>query len=176
MNDLCFIIKGNSPTKKTASGPYKFVVTAAERRTADTYQFDTEAVCLPMVSSTGHGHAAIHRIHYEKGKFALANIMAALTAKPGQPLLTKYLYYYLWRFKEEKLVSLMAGTANTSLTIDKLKTVMISFPDIETQKIIVKTLDETIQCLIDLKTYIDKMNEIEQDALEKVLISTFSFS
>ena len=86
-----------------------------------------------MVSSTGHGHAALHRIHYEEGKFALANVMAALLVKPGIDLLPKFLYYYLWYHKERKLVSLMAGTANTSLTINKLKTVPIAFPDVETQ-------------------------------------------
>jgi len=141
LDNLCFIYKGTSPTKRTAPGPFKFVVTAAGRKSADSFQFDSDAVCVPLVSSTGHGHASIHRIHFETGPFALANIMAALIVKPEVELLPKYLYYYLWRHKEDKLVSLMKGTANTSFTIKKLKNVSITFPDIDIQREVVGILD-----------------------------------
>ena len=72
LEEVAEIEKGRFPTMKTPEGPYKFVVTAADRRTADDYQFDKPAVCVPMVSSTGHGHGAIHRIHYEEGNLALS--------------------------------------------------------------------------------------------------------
>ncbi len=64
--------KGRFPTMKTAEGSYRSGVAAADRRAADDYQFDKPAVCVPMVSSTGHGHGAIHRIHYEEGNLALS--------------------------------------------------------------------------------------------------------
>ena len=76
----CVWEKGEG-TRKIKPGPYTFVVTTAKRRTADSYQFDGEAICIPLISSTVHGHAAIHRIHFESGKFALANIVAALIIK-----------------------------------------------------------------------------------------------
>lgn len=141
MGDVCSIIKGKFPTKKTSPGPYPFVVTAAVRRTADSYQFDGAAVCIPLVSSTGHGHAAIHRIHFQTGQFAVANIMAALVVRDEQTLLPKFLYYHLWRHKDEKLVTLMAGTANTSLNLTNLEDVMVEFPDLRMQSEIVAELD-----------------------------------
>jgi len=145
LDEFCQIEKGKSPTKKTEPGRFPFVVTAAEQRTADHYDIDRPAVCIPTVSSTGHGHASINRIHYAEGKFALANIMAAISVKPDVELVPKYLYYFLWVHKEDKLVSLMAGTANTSLTLTKLKTVTISFPSIDRQRTIVAALDHMFQ-------------------------------
>ena len=145
LGKLCRIIKGKSPTKKMKPGPYTFVVTTVERRTADSYQFDDEAVCTPLISSTGHGHAAIHRIHFETGKFALANIMAALIIKKDSPIRVKFLYYYLWKHKEDKLVSLMSGTANTSLTLSDLEGVEVTYPPLAYQDAIVAVIDRILE-------------------------------
>ena len=142
LGEICSVIKGKFPTMKTQPGPYPFVVTAAARRTADSYQLEGAAVCIPLVSSTGHGHAALHRIHFETGKFAVANIMAALVVRDELRLLPKFLYYYLWRHKDEKLVTLMTGTANTSLTLTDLEGVTIEFPDLTMQREIVTELDK----------------------------------
>jgi len=144
LGNLCSVIKGKFPTMKTSPGRYPFVVTAAERKTADSYQFDGSAVCIPLVSSTGHGHAAIHRIHFETGKFALANIMAALVVRDENLILPKFLYYYLWRHKEDKLVTLMAGTANTSLTLTDLEGVEIEFCELAMQREVVAELDNAL--------------------------------
>jgi restriction endonuclease S subunit len=138
----CDIFKGKSPTLKTLPGEYTFVVTAKNRRTANTYQFDGEAVCVPLVSSTGHGHASLHRIHYEKGKFAVANILAAIIPKNKQKLNTKYLYYYLSFYKDELLVPLMRGVANVTIPIKKLDDVAIDMPSKYEQEKIVSILDE----------------------------------
>jgi restriction endonuclease S subunit len=81
--------------------------------------------------------------------------MAAIIPKESDLLLPEYLYYYLLRYKEEKLVSLMAGTANTSLTLDRLKTVCIEFLDIEVQRTIVDYLDVAFQ-------FIDELADAEQ--------------
>jgi type I restriction enzyme M protein len=174
LGDLCDLVKGAFPTKKTPPGEYRFVVTAADRRTANNFQLDTEAVCVPMVSSTGHGHAAIHRIHYAEGKFALANIMAAITPKHDTSLLTKYLYYYLWRYKEEKLVKLMAGTANTSLTLDKLKSVEIAYPDIEAQETLIEALDRLFALVKELSNATESISKLQQDATLCILTNVFS--
>ena len=89
------MVKGTSPTLKTEPGSYPLVVTAEYRRTANSWQLEGPAVCIPLVSSTGHGDAALHRVHYQEGKFALANLLVALI--PNAPLLydTKYLYHLL---------------------------------------------------------------------------------
>jgi len=137
----CNLTTGKSPTMKTLPGEYPFVVMAADRKSADHYQLDKPAVLIPLVSSTGHGHASIHRLHYQDGKYAVANILVALTVKPGVDLLPRYLYYYLTSKKDEKLVKLMSGTANTSLTKQKLMPVVIRFPDRAIQEVVVRRLD-----------------------------------
>ena len=174
LEDLCDIKKGTFPTMKTPPGDFPFVVLAADKRTADNYQFDGEAVCIPLVSSTGHGHAAIHRLHYASGQFAVANILAAVMVKPQVPLLTKYLFYYLWRFKEEKLVKLMAGTANTSLTIEKLNEVKVQAPDEAEQLDIVQAIEAAFEELAAVRQLLRSTNEILDDATTDVLRASFS--
>lgn len=169
--ELCDIVKGKFPTLKTPQGPYRFVVTAADERTASEFQLDAEAVCVPMVSSTGHGHAAIHRIHYVNGKFALANIMAAIIVKEEVELLPKFLYYYLWAHKEDKLVKLMAGTANTSLTIGKLQTVQVEYPSLEIQAEIIGALDNVVKPASLLEEEMEAIASIRQRSLN----SAFGF-
>jgi len=142
LGGVCEITKGTFPTLKTPGGIYSFVVTSEKRRTANAYQFDDEAVCIPLVSSTGHGHASLHRIHYENGKFALANIMAAVISQDKEKVLPKYLYYYLSFYKNELLVTLMRGVANVTIPISKLSDIPIKIPDIATQRRIVAVLDK----------------------------------
>jgi hypothetical protein len=57
LGDLCSFEKGVSPTLKTETGEYPLVVTASYRRSSPDYQFDKAAVCIPLISSTGHGNA-----------------------------------------------------------------------------------------------------------------------
>ena len=40
LGDLCTITKGETPIKKAVAGRYPMVVTAAERATHESYQFD----------------------------------------------------------------------------------------------------------------------------------------
>lgn len=142
IKDVCCIEKGKSPIQKTKPGEYPLVVTAEERLTSNEYQFDGEAVCIPLVSSTGHGHASLKRIHYQKGKFALGNILCALTSLNEDVVLTKYLYVYLSYHKDDILVPLMKGTTNVSLNMKDILKVIISVPDIDTQLNIVKKVEE----------------------------------
>src|SRR5215469_11983780 len=106
IGDLCRLVKGTSPTLKTEAGDYPFVVTAAYRRTANSYQLEGPAVCIPLISSTGHGEAALHRLHYQDGKFALANLLVALLPKDRQTCEAKYLYYLLTAKKDRYFVPL----------------------------------------------------------------------
>src|ERR1022692_2391085 len=173
LGKLCDIKKGSFPTLKTPPGEYPFVVLGADKRTANAFQFDGEAVCIPVVSSTGHGHAAIHRIYYASGQFAVANILAAVMVKPGVTLLTKYLYYYLWRFKEEKLVKLMAGTANTSLTVDKLSEVTVEAPAEDVQKQMVDAIEEAFEELSGVRQLMGSTSGMLDEATIDILRSSF---
>ncbi len=75
IKETCSYEKGKLPTQATPEGVFPFVVTAKERKSAPEYQLDTKAVCIPLISSTGHGSATLNKIHYQEGKFALANLL-----------------------------------------------------------------------------------------------------
>jgi len=138
---LVKIEKGKSPIEKTESGKYQFVVTAKEKRTADHYSFSGKAVCIPLVSSTGHGHASIRRLHYVEGNFALANIMCAIFSKDGKKLNPKFLFYILNAKKDSVLTPLMTGTSNVSMDINDIYDIEVPLPDIKIQTKIVEELD-----------------------------------
>ena len=91
LGEICSINKGSTGIKKAKKGKYPLVVTAEERESHNEYQFDAEAVCIPLVSSTGHGHASLKRIHYQEGKFALGTILAAVIPKDKEQISAKYL-------------------------------------------------------------------------------------
>ncbi|MCO6043313.1 restriction endonuclease subunit S [Aeoliella sp. ICT_H6.2] len=119
-SEVCAVEKGAIPIQKAEPGPYPLVTTGEQRGSHVDYQFDSPAAIVPLVSSTGHGHASLKRLHYQEGKFALGNILCAITPLDHELLSARFLYEYLSAFKEELLVSRMVGTANVSLTIKKV--------------------------------------------------------
>lgn len=142
LGTLCSMEKGTSPTLKTLPGSYPLVVTAEFRRAAENWQIEGPAVCIPLVSSTGHGDAALHRVHYQEGKFALANLLVALTPKDHSTCNAKYLYYLLMAQKDTLLVPLMQGTANVSLKEKDIATVEIPLPPLSDQQRIVERIEK----------------------------------
>jgi type I restriction enzyme M protein len=136
---LVRIFKGLSGAQSTEEGDYPFVVTAENFKTSVGYDFDCKAVCVPIVSSSGHGHASVRRLHYVEGKFALANIMCGIQVLKEDILNPKYLYFILSAMKDEIIASLMTGTSNVSLDKDDLHDVEIPLPDISIQNQFVET-------------------------------------
>ncbi|EPM65410.1 N-6 adenine-specific DNA methylase 3 [Pseudomonas syringae pv. theae ICMP 3923] len=128
LGDLFYLIKGVTPASMaTSDGGYVFATTASELRRADTYQIDGDAIIIPTVSSTGHGHASIKTIHLTSGKAAVATICIAMTPRVEE-VDVKYVYYYLMRFKDQLLVPLMRGSANVSLDSGRLAELLIPVP------------------------------------------------
>lgn len=142
LGELCTLVKGTSPISKTPPGRYPLVTTGEKHRSADSFQFDSEAVCIPLISSTGHGHASLKRVHYQAGKFALANLLAGALIKDPSLLSAKFLARYLMVTKDRLIVPLMTGAANMSMNIDRLATVPVEFPSLVAQERIVRLLDE----------------------------------
>lgn len=122
---------------KTPPGNYPLVVTGPEPLSSNDFQFEGEAVCIPMVSSTGHGHASLKRVHYASGRFALANIITAAEVNDSLKCDTKFLYHYLQHFKDDLIVTRMQGTANVSLSQKVLATVPVQLPPLDEQRRIV---------------------------------------
>lgn len=143
LKDVCKIEKGKIGITKAIAGEYPLVVTAEERASHNEWHFDEPATIVPLVSSTGHGHASIKRLHYAEGKYAVGSILASLIPKDHQFLDAKYLYVYLTINKEDLLVSQMTGAANVSLTITRLKEVEVEIPDYNTQMKVVSKYERS---------------------------------
>ncbi len=137
IGNVCDIVKGETGLASATPGQYPMVATGAERRSCNTYQFDTEAICIPLVSSTGHGKKTLNYVHYQTGKFALGTILAAVIPKDPQVLTARYLHLYLAHFKDTVLVPLMKGAANVSLPMKGIASVEIPVPPVDQQKMLI---------------------------------------
>ena len=134
IGDICKIVKGTTGIASAEPGEYPLVVTAEERKTCSSYQFDCEAVCIPLVSSSGHGKKSLKNVHYQSGKFALGTILCAVIPINPEQLDARFLHQYLQFYKDTILVPLMKGAANVSLSMKDIATVEIPLPPIENQR------------------------------------------
>jgi len=144
LSNICNFEKGNTGLAKAIPGEYTLVATGAERKTCNDYQFDTKAVCIPLVSSTGHGHASLKNVHYQEGKFALGTILVALTSKDEDLLNIQFLHLYLSQLKNQILVPLMSGAANVALSVTKIKNIGIPLPTVDRQREIVEDFQSIV--------------------------------
>ena len=134
IGDVCKIVKGTTGIASAEPGKYPLVVTAVERKTCSTYQFDCEAVCIPLVSSSGHGKKSLNNVHYQSGKFALGTILCAVIPNNSDELDARYLHQYLQFYKDTVLVPLMKGAANVSLSMKDIAGVEVPLPPITRQR------------------------------------------
>lgn len=141
LGEICKIEKGKIGIQAAIPGNYPLVTTAEERASHNDFHFEGEAVCIPLVSATGHGHASIKRLHYEKGRFCVGSILAACLPKNSLKTSAKFLYWYLSLFKDTVLVPLMQGSANVSLKIKDLERVEVPDISIEKQNLIVSLVE-----------------------------------
>ena len=96
----------------------------------------------PSGGIQGHGDAALHRVHYQEGKFALANLLVALLPKDPNICDAKYPYLLLTAKKDEYFVPMMLGTANVSLKEKDIANVEIPLPSVEEQRRVVTRIEE----------------------------------
>ena len=145
LGDICTIIKGATGIMKAIPGPYTMIALGETDKTHIEYQFDTKAVIIPLVSSTGHGHASMKRVKYCEGKFALGNILCAVIPNDEGYVLAKYLHIYLHWNREELLVSQMKGMANVSLPMNRIADVMVTVPSIDKQREIIELEKQLVE-------------------------------
>ncbi|SDJ31557.1 Restriction endonuclease S subunit [Arthrobacter cupressi] len=86
-----------------------------------------------MVSSTGHGHASLKRVHYASGRFAVANIVTACEVRNPAVCSTRFLHIYLQHYKDDLIVPRMKGTANVSLSLRELAQIPVRLPRVREQ-------------------------------------------
>ena len=150
LEECCTLVKGKTPIQKAEPGEYPLVVTTSERRTCSTYQFDKPTVCIPLISSRGHGVASLNSVYYQEGKFALGNILCGVTPNDEDYLSAKFLFEYLNYKKDTLLVPLMKGGANVSMTVDSLKRVSVPVPPMQVQMEAVGVLNRFTNLLMEL--------------------------
>ena len=173
IGELCNIVKGETGIASAIAGEYPLVVTAKERKTSATYQFDTQAVCIPLVSSSGHGKKSLNHVHYQEGKFALGTILAAVIPKNNHEISANFLHQYLLFYKDTKIVPLMRGAANVSLAVKDIAKIEIPLPPIEEQKDFIIFFNELQKFNADLvrefnnqEKYVSKLKQaILQEAI-----------
>lgn len=173
LGKLCTIEKGTTGIMKAIAGPYPMVTLAEQRTSHNEYQFDAKAVIVPLISSTGHGHASMKRVHYQEGKFALGSILCALIPNDETQLNARFLHNYLSFFKESLLVPLMRGAANVSLSIKSIAGVLIPLPPLEEQLAINELVDaysrktKTLQA--ELQTQQTLLAQLRQAILQEAV-------
>jgi type I restriction enzyme S subunit len=184
LGDICTITKGETGIMKAIPGAYTMVALGEANKTHNEFQFDTKAVIIPLVSSTGHGHASMKRVKYQEGKFALGNILCAVIPKDENLVLAKYLHIYLHWYREELLVSQMKGMANVSLSIGKIAEVIVTVPSLEKQRQIVELEQKLVakELIVD-KLLTDQLTQLEnltqailQEAVQGKLTAEFRSS
>lgn len=174
IGDVCKIVKGTTGIASAEPGKYPLVVTAVERKTCSTYQFDCEAVCIPLVSSSGHGKKSLNNVHYQSGKFALGTILCAVIPNNPDELDARYLHQYLQFYKDTVLVPLMKGAANVSLSMKDIAGIEVPLPPIEKQRELSAMFVSLQEKSLEFKKETDKQIEyvkllrqsILQDAIE----------
>ena len=169
LKDLCDFEKGATGLAKAEPGDYPLVTTGAERKSCNTYQFDDKAVCIPLVSSTGHGHASLKNVHYQEGKFALGSILVALTSKDGNKLDIQFLHLYLSQLKDQVLVPLMSGAANVALSVKKIQNIEIPLPSIDRQREIVGKFKSIVAEEDELKSELTHQKNLLKQLRQQIL-------
>ncbi|MBR3072250.1 restriction endonuclease subunit S [Fibrobacter sp.] len=169
IGDVCKIVKGTTGIASAVPGEFPLVVTAVERKTCSTYQFDCEAVCIPLVSSSGHGKKSLNNVHYQSGKFALGTILCAVIPNNPDELDARYLHQYLQFYKDTVLVPLMKGAANVSLSMKDIAGVSIPLPPIQRQRELAEMFVTLQEKQKELFTEFEKQTEYAKQLRQNIL-------
>lgn len=128
MGELFQIAKGRIGIMAATPGSFPLVTTGEGFLSHIEPHFSGDAVCIPLISATGHGHASLKRLHYIEGEFAVGSILCACVNKAPDRVLARYAYYYLSTCKDSALIPLMQGTANMSMKVQDIVGVEIPLP------------------------------------------------
>lgn len=169
MSELFHIEKGRIGIKAAVPGKYPLVTTGEKFQSHEEAHFRGDAVCIPMISASGHGDASIKRLHHIQGEFSVGSILCACIAKDEEQVSARYAYHYLTASKDNILVPLMQGSANVSLKLADIEGVEIPLPPLPEQHAIVARLDALADKTRQVAAYLDA---VEADA-EHLLAQQF---
>ncbi|WP_297983441.1 restriction endonuclease subunit S [uncultured Chryseobacterium sp.] len=151
--------------KAEKSGSIPLVVTSEERQSHNEIHFDGPSVIIPLVSSTGHGHASMKRIHYQEGSFAVGNILGCIQTYLPAFFNMKFLFHYLDTYKQTFFVEKMKGAANVSLKLSSIEETPIPL----IRKEIQDKYEELILHLENLEASVKESQNYNAQLLQQVL-------
>lgn len=161
LGDLFHVEKGRIGIMAATPGGFPLVTTAEEFSSHVEPHFSGDAVCIPLISATGHGHASLKRLHHITGDFAVGSIVAACVNREPDRVTGRYAYYYLTACKDSVLIPLMQGTANMSMKVADIAGVELPLPPIAAQQTIVARLDALAEKTREVEAHLDA---VERDA------------
>ena len=165
LGEIANIEKGKIGIQKALKGIYPLVVTSEERLSSNEYHFEGASVIVPLVSSTGHGHASMKRIHYQDGKYAVGNILGVIQTYLPNFFNTRFLFNYLDYYKEQFFVEKMKGAANVSLKLSSIQETPIPVIPISAQN----KYEELMQYCDQLETSVKESQKLNEQLLQQVL-------
>jgi type I restriction-modification system DNA methylase subunit len=168
LDELFDIARGTIGAAQADGGEFPLITTSEEQKWHSSWTFDSEAICIPTVSSTGHGHASIKRIHYVSGKFSAATITVVLSKKENVDIHVPYVYWYLLAHKDELLVPLMRGSANVSLSDERLGKLRVPVPGKKQQLALVGDLVKLRQRESEIRNQLKDVEISAQRSLERL--------
>lgn len=169
LQDIFDLCKGKIGIKAATPGEYPLVTTAESHASHSEAHFTGDAICIPMVSATGHGHASIRRIHHIRGQFAAGSILCVCINQQPDQVDARFIHYFLNACKETVLIPLMQGSANVSLKLSDIADVRVPLPPLNEQHATVAQLDNLMEKSKRIEAY---LTSIEADA-EKLLAIQF---
>ena len=161
LGDLFDVEKGKVGIMAATPGGFPLVTTGEDFASHFEPHFSGDAVCIPLISATGHGHASLKRLHHIQGEFAVGSILCACINRASERVLARYAYYYLTACKDGVLIPLMQGTANMSMKVTDIVGVEIPLPPLPEQQAIVARLDALAEKTRQVEAHLDA---VERDA------------
>lgn len=161
MGDLFDVQKGKIGIMAATPGKYPLVTTSEDFTSHFEPHFAGDAVCIPLISATGHGHASLKRLHHIEGEFAVGSILCACINRAPERVMARYAYYYLSACKDTVLIPLMQGTANMSMKVADIVGIEIPLPPLTEQQALVARLDTLAEKTQQVEAHLDA---VERDA------------
>lgn len=162
LGDLFHAEKGRVGIMSATPGDFPLVTTGEKFASHIEPHFSGDAVCIPLISATGHGHASLKRLHHITGDFAVGSILCACVNREPDRVMGRYAYYYLDARKDSVLVPLMQGTANMSMKVSDIAGVELPLPPLDEQRVIVARLDALAEKTKEVEAHLDA---VERDSL-----------
>lgn len=165
LGDLFHVEKGKIGIMAATPGEFPLVTTGEEFSSHVEPHFSGDAVCIPLISATGHGHASLKRLHHIQGDFAVGSILCACVNRDPDRVMARYAYYYLSACKDSILIPLMQGTANMSMKIADIVGVSISLPPLNEQRALVDRFDALAEKARQVETHLETIERISSSLL-----------